>query len=222
MIGGAGGTPGIFHPFSLQDSLCPGMMSIHHLQGEGRMAELMRCKSCGYVTEAARLGEVCPACGVPRKMMESWKDPVSEKRRMFLGLDIHPIVDHFSVSFAASAFVLALFVLIFPSLFRQTATGVLRGFIGILPLAVIASFVTGLFDAKVRFRRTTTPLLTRKKVLGLIFFLSTAAAAVITFVAGPYETWVRILDAVLLANAVLCAAGLGRIGKGLLEAIFPG
>jgi hypothetical protein len=41
-------------------------------------------------------------------MMDPWKDPVSEQRRMFLWLDVHPIVDHFSVSFAASAFVLSL------------------------------------------------------------------------------------------------------------------
>jgi uncharacterized membrane protein len=155
-------------------------------------------------------------------MMESWKDPVSERRRLLLSFDIHPIVVHFSVSFVASAFVLALFVLIFPLLFRETVTGILRGVVGVLPLAVIASFLTGLFDGKIRFRRTTTPLLKRKQLLGVAFFVSTAAAALLTFLVGPYESWVRIADAVLLAGGVACAAGLGRIGSGLLPALFPG
>ncbi len=186
------------------------------------MAELLRCKSCGYVTEAGQVGEVCPACGVPRKMMEPWKDPVSEKRRLLLSFDIHPIVVHFSISFAASAFVLALFVLVFPGLFRETVTGILSALEGVLPLAVIASFLTGLFDGTIRFRRTTTPLLKRKKLFGLVFFVTTTAAAILTFVVGPYETWVRIVDAVLLAGGVASAVGLGRIGSRLLPALFPG
>jgi len=186
------------------------------------MAELMRCKSCGYVTEFGSLGEVCPACGVPRKMMEPWKDPVSEKRRLLLSFDIHPIVVHFSISFVASAFVLALFALAFPGLFRETVTGILRALEGVLPLAVIASFLTGLFDGTIRFRRTTTPLLKRKQLFGLAFFVTTAAAAILTFVAGPYGTRVRFADAALLAGGVVSAVGLGRIGSRLLPAMFPG
>ena len=186
------------------------------------MAELMRCKSCGYITESSRVGEVCPACGVPRKMMEPWKDPVSERRRLLLSFDIHPIVVHFSVSFVASAFVLALFVLIFPMVFPETVTGILSVVVGVLPLAVIASFLSGLIDGKVRFRRTTTPLLKRIQLLGILFFVSSAVAALLTFVVGPSESWVRMVDVVLLAGGVACAAGLGRIGSGLLTALFPG
>jgi uncharacterized membrane protein len=186
------------------------------------MAELMRCRTCGYVLEVVRPGEVCPACGVPWKLMEPWKDPVSKKRRSLLLLDAHPIIDHFSISFVASALVLTLFVLLFPALFRQEATALLQALIGVLPLAVIASFVTGLFDGKLRFRRTTTPLLTRKKVLGVLFFVISVAAAAITFLANPYETWVRIADLLLMGGGVICGVGLGRIGGRLLLAIFPG
>ena len=186
------------------------------------MAELLRCKSCGYITDARRVGEVCPACGVPRKMMEPWKDPVSERRRFLLGWDLHPIIDHFSVCYAASAFVVALFVLAFPDIFRQTATGVMRAFIGVLPIAVLATYLSGLFDGKVRFRRTTAPILRTKKLVGALFFVAAGAAAVITFTAGPFETWVRISVVVLEAAGVVCATILGRIGKNLLHALFPG
>jgi hypothetical protein len=186
------------------------------------VAELMRCKTCGYVMEAVKPGAVCPACGVPWKMMEPWKDPVSPKRRRLLHLDSHPIIDHFSISFVASALVLSLFVLVFPGLFRQEATALLQALVGVLPLAVIASFVTGLFDGKLRFRRTTAPLLVSKKVLGAVFLVLSVAAAVITFAASPYETWVRVADLFLMAGGVICGVGLGRIGGRLILAIFPG
>ncbi len=91
-----------------------------------------------------------------------------------------------------------------------------------LPLTVIASFLTGLLDARVRFRRTSTPLLNRKKVLGLILFLTGTGAAALAFAVGPFVPWVRALDAVLLAAAATVAVRLGRLGQGLLQAIFPG
>ena len=173
------------------------------------MAELLRCKSCGYVIEAGRVGEVCPACGVPRRMMEAWKDPVSERRRMFLWLDLHP-------------FVLSLIVLVLPALYPRTVSDILRGFLGVLPLAVIGSFFTGIFDARVRFRKSSTPMLNSKKLYGLALFLLSAGAGAIAFTAGPYAAWARPVDAVLLAAGVVCAVRLGRIGQGLLQAIFPG
>jgi hypothetical protein len=92
----------------------------------------------------------------------------------------------------------------------------------VLPVAVLASFVSGLFDGRIRFRRTTTPLLKKKQLLGALFFAATAAAAVLTFAVGPFVTWVRIVNAVLLAGGVICAVGLTRIGRGLLSAISPG
>ena len=186
------------------------------------MAELLRCKTCGYIIDAKRVGDVCPACGVPRKMMEPWKDPVSEKRRFLLGWDLHPIIDHFSICYATSAFVVALFVLVFPDIFRQTATSVMRAFIGVLPFAVIATYLSGLFDGKIRFRRTSTPILRLKKILGSLFFVFATAAAIVTFAAGPFETWVRVSVVILEAAGVACAAILGRAGKDLLNAMFPG
>jgi uncharacterized membrane protein len=186
------------------------------------MAELLRCKSCGYVVEAGKVGEVCPACGVPRKMMEAWKDPISDRRRLILGLDIHPVILHFSISFCASAFVLALVALALPGLYPEQVGSILTAFLGVLPVAIIASFLSGLLDSKVRFRRTTTPVLTRKKLIGGTFFVVSIAAAALALAVGPSVTWVRIVNVVLLAGGVVCAGALARIGKGLLHAAFPG
>jgi len=139
---------------------------------EGVVAELLRCKSCGYIVKAARVGDVCPACGVARKMMEPWKDPMSARRRFLLGLDLHPIADHFFVSFATCAVAAALIVLLFPGVFGRPAVEVLRVFVGVLPVAVVASYVSGLYDGTIRFRKTTTPVLQAKKVWGALFLPS--------------------------------------------------
>ncbi|HUI69442.1 MAG TPA: hypothetical protein VL354_02905 [Spirochaetia bacterium] len=186
------------------------------------MPELLRCKSCGYVVEAGRVGDVCPACGVPRKMMEPWKDPLSARRRFLLGLDVHPIFDHFSVSFATCACLVALCVLVAPGFVGQPTVDVMRVFVGVLPLAVIASYVSGLYDGKLRFRRTTTPVLRLKKLVGILFFVFASAAAVLTFALDLHEAWVRAVNFVLEAAAVGCAFVLGRTGKDLLNAFFPG
>jgi len=186
------------------------------------MAALLRCRSCGYVAEAGRVGDVCPACGVPRKMMEEWTDPVSAQRRRVLDLHLHPIVDHFTVAFLASGFALSLVALVLPGLLRQVVTDLLIGLLGVLPLMVIASFLTGLLDAKARFRRTRAPVLRQKKLAGIGLLALSVAAAAIVLVAGPYAPWPRYADVILLAGGVACAAVLGRDGARLLPALFPG
>jgi len=186
------------------------------------MAELLRCKTCGYVVEAGRVGDVCPACGVPRKMMEPWKDPLSAQRRFLLGLDVHPIIDHFSISFATCAVVVAAFALLFPGILHQTSAGVMRVFVGVLPLAVLASYVSGVYDGKLRFRRTTTPVLRNKKLLGALFFTFTVIAAVLCFSVDPSATWAGVSVILLEALGLGCAFLLGRAGKDLLGAFFPG
>ncbi len=65
-------------------------------------------------------------------------------------------------------------------------------------------------------------MLNRKKVLGLVLFLTGCGAGALAFFVGPYVPWVRAVDAVLLAAAVTVAVRLGRLGQGLLQAIFPG
>ncbi|HTP60322.1 MAG TPA: hypothetical protein VMM82_15475 [Spirochaetia bacterium] len=186
------------------------------------MAELLRCKTCGYVVEADRVGDVCPACGVARKMMEPWKDPLSPQRRFLLGLDVHPIIDHFSISFATCAAVVAAFVLLFPDVLHQTSAGVMRVFVGVLPLAVLASYLSGVYDGKLRFRRTSTPVLRSKKLLGALFFAFTVIPAVLCFFVDPSARWAGVSITVLEILGLGCAFLLGRAGKDLLGAFFPG
>jgi hypothetical protein len=186
------------------------------------MNTMVRCKSCGYAIAEGKLKDMCPACGVPRKMFEPWTDPVSEKRRALFEMNLHPLVIHFTVAFAASAFALSLVSLAFPRFLAGLATNMLVVMTAVLPITVLAGWAAGVFDGKIRFRRATAPLLVRKMVTGAAVFLETLAAAVLLFALGLDPLWVRVSVAVLLGVALGGVAILAKIGMGLLGAKVPG
>lgn len=182
----------------------------------------VRCRACGYIMEAAKLGDACPACGVPAKQFEPYDDKVSDKRRRLMDLHIHPIVVHLPQAFVA--FLLPVGILLF------FATGALRNLLlgtatvlgVVLPFTVAAAFSAGLFDGKLRFRRLTTAVLRRKMLLGGLFFLASCGGALVVILAG-LETIGAILGFTLLNVAGLGAAmALGTLGGPLFLAKFPG
>ena len=186
------------------------------------MDTTMRCRSCGYVIDEGKLKDVCPACGVPRKMFEPWTDPVRGKRQAMLDMNLHPMMIHFTVAFTASTFALSLFSLFFPRRLAGLATNMLVVMTAVLPLTVLAGWAAGMFDGWVRFRRVTTPLLVRKMAMGGSVFLETLAAAVLLFTVGLDPVWVRIVIAVLLGLSLGAVAVLAKIGVSLLGARSPG
>jgi uncharacterized membrane protein/rubredoxin len=186
------------------------------------MAQLMRCKSCGFIIEEGKLGEKCPACGVPRKMFEPYKDPVSPERRRILDLDIHPIIVHFPIAFATSAFAVALFHVVFPAALPVLMEKVLVAFAAALPVVVIAAFLSGRLDGRTRFRKAKSLLLRKKTIVGATFFVLSAAVAAVTFLGGLESTAAEAAVTVLLAGCFACAYAQGTMGKKLLGALFPG
>jgi hypothetical protein len=186
------------------------------------MAVMLRCRSCGYVVAEAVVRGECPACGVPRKSLEPWTDPVDPRRRALLELSLHPIVIHFTVAFTASAFALSLFALAFPRFLAGLATNVFVVMTAILPLAVLAGWAAGVVDGTIRFRKATTLLLLRKMAMGGSVFVGTLAAAVLLLVFGLDPAWVRIVIAILLGVSLGAVAMLAKIGTGLAGAKLPG
>jgi peptidoglycan/LPS O-acetylase OafA/YrhL len=90
------------------------------------------------------------------------------------------------------------------------------------PLGVLLSFLTGIMDAKVRFHRITTPILVRKLILAISFFVLSVCMLVLALQPGfPAH---GLLEAYVLFNvgAFICSFFLGLLGKGLLEAELPG
>jgi O-antigen/teichoic acid export membrane protein len=91
-----------------------------------------------------------------------------------------------------------------------------------LPLVVVLSFLTGLFDGKTRFRKVTTPFLKKKIIIGLIFFITSIALVVVAFTQQLSAISAMALFTFLTIMAVVCAVSLGLIGGRLVDAKFPG
>ncbi len=152
------------------------------------MANLMRCKACGFVTDQGKIKDVCPACGVPAKMFEPYTHPVSLKRRRILDLHTHPVLVHFPQAFALTL-VSSVLLRFFCSdrLCRQALISTIKVLSVLLPFFVVGAIATGLMDGKLRFRKVTTPLLKKKIILSLVFFITAVVLAALAL-SGQFLT----------------------------------
>lgn len=185
------------------------------------MAELVRCRPCGYVMEADKLGDVCPACGMPRKVFEPYREKVSRKRIMVLDLDLHPIAIHFSQTFVGAIPLIFLFTALFPNFYSEELMIVNKVMIITLPLTMIIAFVAGMIDGFTRFKTFNTPMLVKKIVLSGLITLLSAIASVLVIRNGltPDNSIIVIL---LILGCLAFAVKLGLMGKKLLNVILPG
>ena len=143
---------------------------------------------------------------------------ISDRRKLLLSLDIHPVLVHFTQAYTATILVLSLLALIVkPSwLERITTVVIVLGYA--LPFTVVGAFVAGLVDGKIRFRKVKTPLLVKKMVLGVIFFVLSSGV----FVCVLSQPLPLAMIAGLSAIAMACASILGVWGVSLLNSRFPG
>jgi len=179
--------------------------------------ELVRCRPCGYVMKASDLGDVCPACGLPRNLFEPYRERVSPKRLFILALDIHPIAIHLSQTFVALTPMLIIFHSIFPNFQAEIIHPVIKFSIFMLPLSLILSFISGIIDGITRFKTIRTPLL-RSKIIYSSLILILAFTQWLTFTSNVYN----LSTIVLSLAALLCAVKLGLMGKELINVILPG
>ena len=179
--------------------------------------ELVRCRPCGYVMKASDLGDVCPACGLPRNVFEPYRERVSPNRLFILALDIHPIAIHLSQTFVALTPLLIIFHLLFPDFQEIIVHSVINFSIFALPFSLILSFISGVIDGITRFKTLKTPLL-RSKIIFSSTILVLAFIQLLIFTPGVY-TWITIL---LSLAAFGCAVKLGLVGKHLIDVILPG
>ncbi len=179
--------------------------------------ELVICRPCGYVMKESDLGDVCPACGLPRSVFEPYRERVSANRLFILALDIHPIAIHLSQTFVALTPVLILFHWLFPDFQLNIVQSVISFSVYMLPLSLIASTVSGILDGMTRFKTLKTPLLQSKIIYSIIILiLSFGQWFTTTDTVFNWPTFV--LSIVIFA----CAVKLGLMGKALLNVILPG
>lgn len=183
--------------------------------------ELVRCRPCGYVMKKSELDKVgvCPACGLPHTVFESYRERVSANRLFILGLDIHPIVIHLSQTFVAMIPVLMSVHLLFPRFIPHILSPVIDFSISVFPLTLIGAFISGIIDGLTRFKTLDTPLL-KSKIIYSVIILLISFAMLLSFIFLP--TKYTLIDLVLSFAALYCAVKLGMMGKKLLDVILPG
>lgn len=186
------------------------------------MTTLMRCKACGFVTDQVKIKDVCPACGVPAKMFEPYTHPVSLKRRRILELHTHPVLVHFPQAFALTLLLLSFFAFFVPTMLQETLSSTIKVLSFLLPFFVIGAIAAGLLDGKLRFRKVTTPLLKKKIILSLIFFIASIVMAVLALSGQLFTYPIHVIYTFLTMIVSLCGALLGLMGGKLLDAKFPG
>lgn len=181
------------------------------------MKELVRCKPCGYVMEAGKLKDVCPACGMPAKAFEPYRERVALNRLFVLSLDLHPIAIHLSQTFVFLIPGLIIFTRLFPGIQNELFTHVIRFSIYAFPLTLISAVLTGILDGLFRFKTLTPPLLRLKIIFSSIIIV---LASAMFFVArdGNYS----IVTILLSLGCLACAVRLGLLGKHLIDVILPG
>ena len=181
------------------------------------MKELVRCRPCGFVMEADKLGDVCPACGLPRKVFEPYRERVSPNRLLLLNFDLHPIVIHLSQSFVIAIPILAILKNFFPDFQPDMIHHVLIFSVFLFPFTLVGAIVTGIIDGLTRFKTLKTPLL-RVKIIFSIIILSLSVAL---FIVAPKEDfyWATIILSILSLGA---GVQLGLWGKKLINVILPG
>ena len=186
------------------------------------MANLVKCKACGFVTDQGKIKDICPACGVSAKMFETYIHPVSLKRRRIIELHTHPVMVHFPLAFVLTLFILSVALQFVSAKIQVDLTSTIQVLSFLLPFFVVGAMATGFMDGKLRFRKVTTPLQKKKIILGLVFFITSIVMAALA-ISGQFLTSPTHIVYFLLAMAAsLCAASLGIIGGKLLDAKFPG
>jgi hypothetical protein len=186
------------------------------------MKRLVRCKLCGYVMTEDALQDVCPACGVARRLFEPYEDPVEPARRKFLALDIHPVVVHAPQALTFLMLLLLAARPFLPAAWLDHVVKTITVMALLLPPTAAGAFFTGLLDGSVRFGKLKTPLLRQKIVLGAAFFALTLGMLALVLAPGFPGGDLAHPRILLLLNvlAFVCCSWLGVLGVKLLSAIF--
>jgi hypothetical protein len=181
------------------------------------MKELVRCRPCGYVMEADKLGDVCPACGLPRKVFEPYRERVSLNRLRLLNLDLHPIAIHLSQSLVIAIPILAILTHFFQSLYPEVLKNVMVFVVVLFPFTLGLAIMTGVIDGLTRFKTLKTPLLRVKIIFSLLIL---TLSVILYFVSRDEKNYI-----VSLIVSFLCLGSgvqLGLWGKKLINVILPG
>ena len=181
------------------------------------MKELVRCRPCGFVIEADKLGDVCPACGMPRKVFEPYRERVSRNRLILLNFDLHPIAIHLSQALVIAIPILVIVTNFFKQFQPEILKNVLLFSAFIFPFTLVLAIITGVIDGLTRFKTLATPIL-RVKIIFSLIILSLSIALFFMVPSGK----LYVLTIILSIFSLGAGFQLGLWGKKLINVILPG
>ena len=167
--------------------------------------------------EAGKLGDVCPACGLPRKVFEPYRERVSLNRLKLLNLDLHPIVIHLSQALVIAIPLLAFLTHFFPALQPEVLKHVLIFAVFMFPFTLGLAIITGVIDGLTRFKTLKTPLLRVKIIFSLIIL--TLSILLFSFSKNESNYIITLILSIFCLGA---GVQLGLWGKKLINVILPG
>jgi rubredoxin len=181
------------------------------------MKELVRCRPCGFVIEADKLGDVCPACGLPRKVFEPYREKVSLNRLLLLNFDLHPIAIHLSQALVIVIPFLTFMTNFFKNFQPEILKSVLIFSVFVFPFTILLAIGTGIVDGLTRFKTLATPLLYRKIFASSVILILSVAL----FFIAPFEHY-GIFTVLISLVSLATGIQLGLWGKKLINVILPG
>jgi hypothetical protein len=181
------------------------------------MKELVRCRPCGFVIESDKLGDVCPACGMPRKVFEPYRERVSRNRLIILNFDLHPIAIHLSQALVILIPFLTIFINLFKTFYPVLLKDVLIFSTIVFPFTLIVAITTGVIDGLTRFKTLITPLLLRKILASSVIMI----LSVMLYFVAKYENF-GVLTICISFVSLATGIQLGLWGKKLINVILPG
>jgi hypothetical protein len=172
---------------------------------------------------AGKLGDKCPACGALRVAFEPTTDKVSERRRKILKLTLHPIAVHFPQTFVVAVLVLLFTPPVFGGKAEDLFLCTLKFSALFLPVLTAAAFGIGLIDGKTRFKKIgRSPILKRKIVLGILFFVFSVGLALDVWIGGVSTSGLNAGAIFLAVAAFIPAFWLGLLGSSIYNSEMPG
>jgi hypothetical protein len=181
------------------------------------MKELVRCRPCGFVIEADKLGDVCPACGMPRKVFEPYRERVSPNRLILLNFDLHPIAIHLSQSLVILIPFLTAITILFNNFYPEILKSVLIFSVTVFPFTLLLAISTGIIDGLTRFKTLATPLLLRKILASSVILV----LSVLLFFASSHAHF-GVITIIISLLSLATGIQLGLWGKKLINVILPG
>jgi hypothetical protein len=187
-----------------------------------KVTTAVRCKVCGYITDASKVGDLCPACGVKAAMFEPLTEKFSDDRRHFLDLHLHPILAHFPQAFSITVFFLAIGRLLLADAAGRVVESALFVLALALPVTLIGTFISGILDGRVRFKKLKAPYLRIKKWVGGAYLILSLLFAFMVAVHGCSRPLFASICIIVAVGMVICTSVLGSIGSKIACSRLPG